>query len=37
MKILAIEKEVAGLTDEAFKPHLKAEAGAAGSEARHSG
>jgi muconolactone delta-isomerase len=26
MKILAIEKEVAGVTDEEFAPHLKAEA-----------
>jgi hypothetical protein len=26
MKILAIEKEIPGITDEEFKPHLKAEA-----------
>jgi hypothetical protein len=26
MKILAIEKEVPGVTDEEFRPHLKAEA-----------
>ncbi len=26
MKILALEKEVPGVTDEEFKPHLKAEA-----------
>ena len=29
MKILAIEKEIPGLPDEAFRPHLQAEARAA--------